>query len=61
MDWIAQIYINSKQTNLGRFDNELDAAKAYNRAAKKYYGEFAKINLLPEKGGSEDDTKSGIC
>jgi hypothetical protein len=31
---------------LGSFINKLDAAKAYNEAAIKYHGEFAKLNEL---------------
>ena len=50
--FVTQICINGKQTYIGSFSSEIDAAKAYNKAAKKYYGEFAKLNVLPE-GGAE--------
>lgn len=55
--WVAQICINGRQTSLGRFDLEIDAAKAYNRAAKLHYGEFAKITPLP---GEEAETHGAI-
>ena len=32
--WVAQIRINNKQTYLGRFNNELEAAEAYQTALK---------------------------
>lgn len=42
----AQIKINGKQTYLGRFDYPEDAAKRYNDAAKKHFGEFAFLNKV---------------
>lgn len=44
MKWGARIQINRKQLHLGYFNSEIEAAKAYNKAAIKYYGEFARIN-----------------
>ena len=44
--WLAIITVNKKQISLGRFKNEIDAARCYNNAAKKYHGEFAHLNKL---------------
>lgn len=44
--WRARIGVNRARINLGNFDSEIDAAKAYNEAAIKYFGEFARINLI---------------
>ena len=43
--WVARIVHNKKRTWLGRFKSEIDAARAYDIAAKKYHGEFAKLNF----------------
>jgi hypothetical protein len=42
--WRACIKVNYQNINLGHFDNLEDAVKARDEAAKKYRGEFARLN-----------------
>lgn len=44
--WEARISQNNKSITLGRFEFERDAAEAYNKAAKKLWGECAILNRL---------------
>jgi hypothetical protein len=43
--WHVQITTNGKTIRLGYFTDEIEAAKAYDQAAKKYHGDFAALNF----------------
>lgn len=42
--WHARITYDNRKIHLGLHENENEAAKAYNDAAVKYFGEFARLN-----------------
>jgi DNA-dependent RNA polymerase auxiliary subunit epsilon len=44
--WKTTIKLNRKSIWIGRFKDEKEAAQAYNIAALKYFGEFARPNKL---------------
>jgi len=44
--FMAQIAFGKKNVHLGYFECPKEAAAAYNAAAQKYFGEFAKLNQI---------------
>ena len=47
--WQATIIHQNRHIHLGCFSSEKEAAVAYNTAAKKYHGNFAKLNNITEE------------
>jgi len=53
--YTARITVNNKLLFLGVFDTEIEAARAYDEAAKKHFREFARTNFdYPEGYGSQE-------
>lgn len=50
--WIARIRVDKISIFLGRFDSELDAARAYDRKALEAFGEFGRTNFPPPQDAS---------
>ena len=48
--WRARISTNGKSIYLGTFEDEVKAAMEYNKAAKRYYKDFAFLNKI--EGGA---------
>ena len=46
--WQAQIMVSKRNKRLGMFDDERDAALAYNLAAKLAFGDFAIMNTFDD-------------
>lgn len=46
--WQVQICIEGKQTYVGRYDDIVEAAMAYDAKAREQYGEFAFVNFPAE-------------
>lgn len=42
--WVARFRQTDNYKYLGLFEDEIEAAKAYNVFARKFYGEFARLN-----------------
>ena len=55
--YIVQVGHRSKRYNLGGFENEDDAGRAYDKKAKELFGEFAYLNFPPSLRASQSDAR----
>ena len=46
--WYAKIDIDNKRIYLGSYEDELDAASAYNTKAVELFGEYANLNKFDD-------------
>lgn len=44
--WRVRVQFEGKSIHLGYFTDEIEASKAYNKAALKYFGRFAYVNAV---------------
>jgi hypothetical protein len=51
--WRAGIMVEKKRIHLGYFNNEQDAAKAYDAAAKRIFLSFCALNFPEEEQGTD--------
>ncbi len=56
--WVARLTVNGTRIEVGRFDNEEDAGRAYNNAALLHHGVFATVNILQSEPRKE--TREGL-
>jgi hypothetical protein len=52
--WISSIIVNDKAHHLGIFPTQWAAAIVYNTAALRYFGEFARLNAIPDRPDPDD-------
>ncbi len=55
--YFSRITVNTESLYLGTFKTKTEAAIAYNEAALKYFGEFARLNEIPDINFSVENTE----
>jgi hypothetical protein len=55
--WRATITVDKKIIALGVYSTEEEAARVYNEAAKKHFGEYAYLNIVVDKSKKKKEKK----
>jgi hypothetical protein len=55
--WIAHIKYDGKDHHIGYFEDEEEAAKAYDKAAREHHGEKAQLNCPTKKEQAAEEAK----
>lgn len=51
--WVAEIAKDGTKKRIGYFETEREAAIAYNENARLWFGEYARLNTIPDSPGSD--------
>lgn len=51
--WYAEIQVQNKRIYIGVFNDEIEAAQAYNKKAIEYFGDYCWVNELPDSKDSD--------
>lgn len=58
--WRAQLIMHGKKVSLGCYSSADDAARAWDEGARRYHGEFARLNFpRPGERGLKGEAASG--
>jgi hypothetical protein len=57
--WRAQLQVHGKRKHAGSFDNEIEAAKAYDEAARRWHGHAARLNFPTEADRAQSRAPAG--
>lgn len=58
--WRAQIRIDGRKVNLGRYVTAEEAARVYDAATLKEFGEFAELNFGSDNGDTVNPDSKGV-
>jgi hypothetical protein len=61
LKWFAYITSEGQQIHLGSFDNEIDAAFAYDNASKRLHGKCALLNFTSCSSLDNNCTDNTLC